>query len=778
MALIPRQYRVNTARGGEVWGNNAGELDDVNDGDLIFCGNDAGELDGDNDGGLPLSGNNVGELDNDNDGGLTLSVNDAGELVDDNECGLTLSGNDAGELDADYDGGLTLSENDAGELDADNDGGLTLSGNDAGELNDDIDFEMSGLSNTSICIGDSFVDKLYDQVISENALMEVVTEVVSTLVDGVTNSASTTPQKSTRKRKRNQGRWTVEKRKHAHQAGKTYISKRGKLVLEKKIIDKKNCQSSCKFNCAANVDETTRENIFENFYKKNHDEKHVFIESTTEQTAVKRRSVKDKKTSKPTETKRKNSYVYYLKVNGEKRKVCQSFYTSTLAISKAMVYSVHANKNPETMEPKRDGRGRHGNQSKISEEKRQVVIDHINSFPRIESHYCRAKTSKEYLQSDLNIEKMYNLYVERCLKKKHEPTKQWFYSKVFNNEFNLDFHVPKSDRCDRCELRKNQEKEHIAVSDEELAEFETHILEKKAMREEKKKDKASGDKKMLVVFDLENVINLPKAEISSFFYKRKLNLYNLTAITTTKQGYCSIWTELTSGRKGNDIASAFIQLMEKVVNDNPNITNYVTWSDSCVPQNRNSVMSEAIIDFMRRHPHIDTVEMKFSVPGHSCVQEVDNMHSQIEKAMQVAEFYSPVSFLRVLLNINKRKSEGKPFCVIQMQNEQFMDYMSCSKHQRYSLIPFSHVAMLRFSNASYQIGYKTSFRHPSYTQVDVTGTTRGGGRYSCPTECVTATPKTAYKCRNLDREKKKDLKSMLKYCPLLDQEYYKSINIV
>ena len=38
------------------------------------------------------------------------------------------------------------------------------------------------------------------------------------------------------------------------------------------------------------------------------------------------------------------------------------------------------------------------------------------------------------------------------------------------------------------------------------------------MREEKRKDKYD-DEKFLVVFDLENVITLPKAEVDCFFYK-------------------------------------------------------------------------------------------------------------------------------------------------------------------------------------------------------------------------------------------------------------------
>ena len=68
------------------------------------------------------------------------------------------------------------------------------------------------------------------------------------------------------------------------------------------------------------------------------------------------------------------------------------------------------------------------------------------------------------------------------------------------------------------------------------------------MRAEKAKDKANSDKNtLLVVFDLENVITLRKAEVGSFFYKRKLTMYNLTAMTSSKRGYCAIWTEAISG---------------------------------------------------------------------------------------------------------------------------------------------------------------------------------------------------------------------------------------
>ena len=63
------------------------------------------------------------------------------------------------------------------------------------------------------------------------------------------------------------------------------------------------------------------------------------------------------------------------------------------------------------------------------------------------------------------------------------------------------------------------------------------------------------------------------------------------AMTFSKQGYCAIWTECMSGRTGNDITTAFIQILNKVAADHPNVTELICWSDSCIPQNRNSHIS-------------------------------------------------------------------------------------------------------------------------------------------------------------------------------------------
>lgn len=130
-------------------------------------------------------------------------------------------------------------------------------------------------------------------------------------------------------------------------------------------------------------------------------------------------------------------------------------------------------------------------------------------------------------------------------------------------------------------------------------------------------DKAECEKshyKLLLVFDLQNVVTLPTADVSNFFYKQKLTLYNLTAITSDKQGYSAIWTELTSGRAGNDIASVFIAILKKIVGGYPHVNELICWSDSCVPQNYH--MSQAILQFLSENCHLNTTSIKYSITGH------------------------------------------------------------------------------------------------------------------------------------------------------------------
>ena len=103
-----------------------------------------------------------------------------------------------------------------------------------------------------------------------------------------------------------------------------------------------------------------------------------------------------------------------------------------------------------------------------------------------------------------------------------------------------------------------------------------------------------------------------------------------------------------SGRSGNDIASAVICMLNKVYKDLPNIYKFILWFDSCVPQNRNSRMPAALREFLIDHPNIEIIEQKYCEPGHSSIQECDNIHSQIEKSLHSAEIFSPLVLVKAM----------------------------------------------------------------------------------------------------------------------------------
>ena len=51
---------------------------------------------------------------------------------------------------------------------------------------------------------------------------------------------------------------------------------------------------------------------------------------------------------------------------------------------------------------------------------------------------------------------MYDLYKEECQKQNIKAQKYSYRPCIFNNNLNINFHKPKTDRCDRCEEMKNK----------------------------------------------------------------------------------------------------------------------------------------------------------------------------------------------------------------------------------------------------------------------------------------------------------------------------------
>src|SRR5688572_30441660 len=95
-----------------------------------------------------------------------------------------------------------------------------------------------------------------------------------------------------------------------------------------------------------------------------------------------------------------------------------------------------------------------------------------------------------------------------------------------------------------------------------------HHHAKNEVKTERGKDRIR-EGTVVICFDLENIFTLPKCGVSSFFYKRKLTSYNLTAHTSlhlngvqTNKYYSCVWTETRAGKLETK-KPRFFRLFEK-----------------------------------------------------------------------------------------------------------------------------------------------------------------------------------------------------------------------
>ncbi|CAG4968695.1 unnamed protein product [Parnassius apollo] len=145
----------------------------------------------------------------------------------------------------------------------------------------------------------------------------------------------------------------------------------------------------------------------------------------------------------------------------------------------------------------------------------QSVRDHINSVPRIESHYTRANITREFIDGDLTVKELHRNYV---FSTGTMPSATFdTYYRIINTEFNLSFFVPKKDQCDLCESYKN------AVGEDQLKlkeACEEHLKQKYLSKKEKTKDielVKEDCNNIVAIYDLQAVMPVSIRYSSAFF---------------------------------------------------------------------------------------------------------------------------------------------------------------------------------------------------------------------------------------------------------------------
>ncbi|XP_050315706.1 uncharacterized protein LOC126750209 isoform X1 [Anthonomus grandis grandis] len=307
--------------------------------------------------------------------------------------------------------------------------------------------------------------------------------------------------------------------------------------------------------------------------------------------------------------------------------------------------------------------------SKTSDERRSQVIDHINSFPRYESHYSRRHTQKQYLAANLNVRLMYSLYKEQTT----TPVAYDIYRQIFN-DMNLSFKLPHNDTCNTCDTYCLKLK--IATSNEDREVIQTEwnkhkdIADKHYLAKSQDKGEAKINKSTkMISFDLQQVLATPHIKTSIMFYKRQLSVYNLTIYEGAESiAHNFLWDETIAGRGANQIGSCLYKYFMALPE---HISHVVMYSDTCTGQNRNSHIAAMCFSVLQQHPSLKVIDHKFMLSGHSHM-ECDTAHAMIEKKKKRTDMriHHPRDWAQLIRSVGKKGT----FLVTEMLQADFYDF--------------------------------------------------------------------------------------------------------
>lgn len=449
-------------------------------------------------------------------------------------------------------------------------------------------------------------------------------------------------KKVTRWRKSDPKNWEKNKMKEKRKSNQPYKTKHS-LKAGKSPKDV-NCDS-CRWRCTSKFDHNYRREVCLSFWKLDFCRQKDFIINH-----VANEPTKTKRIRTGTGISKQKSRVYFFKKGDERIRVCKTFFLKTLGISHGPVEKALAGVDDTGIFAETDQRGKKEPPNKTDLTVMQRVKNHIESFPTVASHYCRKTTERQYLDPNLSIRKMYDLYVqeakerERNTNVKEKIVSEITYRRCFGENYNLAFFRPKKDQCIICTNYENGNQPN-----EMKIEYEAHIKRKKEANKAKDEDKlrAVKDKSFISVsFDLQSVLQVPSSEASQMYYSRKINVYNLTVYESAppNKGYCFVWSELHGQRGSCEIGTAILQWVLQL----PNHVNEISlFSDTCSGQNRNQYIA-ALFLYIVRFTHLRVVEHKFMEKGHSYM-ECDSMHSSIESAKRHVSVFSINDWINIFL---------------------------------------------------------------------------------------------------------------------------------
>ncbi|CAH2009765.1 unnamed protein product [Acanthoscelides obtectus] len=527
--------------------------------------------------------------------------------------------------------------------------------------------------------------------------------------------------KKPRRRKMNVDAWQKNIAKRQRNRGLEYISSSSKRVIKSREMGPP-CQN-CRLKCNEKISSEERKLIFSDYWslgdlQRQRDYLAKCMESVTCRYQYKN-------------SRRASNNAFYFFIRGTKIRICKHFFRATLGITDRPIRTVLEKQRSFTKGILSGEQiGKHGNHHRVDDDIKTGIRNHINSIPRIESHYCTKDSNREYIEGGKTVAQLHRDYVESCKQAEKPYGNYLMYSRRFNPEFNISFFLPKKDQCTDCvafQMASGEDRQNL-VSD-----YETHIAEKDLSRQEKKEDKENSESNVIVaVYDLQAVLQCPRGETSPFYYCSKLNVFNFTIYELkTKDVQCYMWDESEGNRGVCEIGTCVLNYIESLESRANQMYNkkidLIFYSDNCCGQQKNHVMFKIYHHAVQKYNFINSITHKFLIKGHT-QNEGDSVHSVIERhvkrSLKSGPIFIPAQYVTI---IRTSKVSGSPYRVHELNHEDFLDLKdfastaarSFTKNDRNESIKIADIKVVKADkNNPNKILYKASYAD-EYQTIDI-----------------------------------------------------------
>lgn len=404
-------------------------------------------------------------------------------------------------------------------------------------------------------------------------------------------------------------------------------------------------------------DDKFRRKLFDKFWSLTWDMKKTYVSTL----------VSIKKTKRPAadQSRRTLTFEYFLKKDKIALQVCKKTFLNTLGLREFMVRNwclkAESGMHVGTDDIEMPLRKRISNERAASI---QSLTDFFNAIPKLESHYCRASTTKLYVepiyQNKMDLYRVYKIF---CLDKKVKPVAASRFKKQMIKH-NIAIHAPKKDQCDVCVGYKAGNIEDTV--------YQLHIQRKTDAREAKAEDKKVGQESpgeiAVMTMDVQAVKLAPFLQASAIYFKTKLCVHNFTIFDlVTKDCHCYLWHEAEGGLEANIFSTIIFKHLENYLKLHPRTKQIILYSDGCGYQNRNNCLANTLLHLATTKNII--IEQKFLEKGHTQM-EVDSAHSLIERKLKNQVIYLPSDYIKFC----ELARPSQPFNVHYLSHDYFLNF--------------------------------------------------------------------------------------------------------